>query len=126
MPWLRAYCAASRGGSCATAHNCQPSGYVSRSRLTYGNAVSHVPHVVLKKTRRVGWPPASFGREYSLPSTPRRVKCGASAPVSSNQQLSSLHIIYIPSRPLRRSSASSVRERREQTFSVALRFSWLD
>src|SRR5438093_8637013 len=87
MPWLRAYCAASRGGSCATAHNCQPSGYVSRSRLTYGNAVSHVPHVVLKKTRRVGSPPASFGREYSLPSTPRRVKCGASAPVSSNQQL---------------------------------------
>src|SRR5438093_11309787 len=87
MPWLRAYCAASRGGSCATAHNCQPSGYVSRSRLTYGTAVSHVPHVVLKKTRRVGSPPASFGREYSLPSTPRRVKCGASAPVSSNQQL---------------------------------------
>src|SRR5437867_6412340 len=94
MPWLRAYCAASRGGSCATAHNCQPSGYVSRSRLTYGNAVSHVPHVVLKKTRRVGWPPASFGREYSLPSTPRRVKCGASAPVSSNQQLLIAHHIH--------------------------------
>src|SRR6266542_5834620 len=91
----------------------------------YGNAVSHVPHVVLKNTIIVGCPPASFGSEYSLPSVPRRVKCGASAPVSSNQQLLTA-IIYTRSRPLCRSFASSVRERCEQRLSIALCFARLD
>src|SRR3990172_5977527 len=92
MVGARAYSEAAGGGSWAIAHRCHPVGYASRIRLMYGKATSQVPHVVLKKTRSVGLPEALFGREYSRPSMPSSVKCGASAPASS--KVDSSHVAY--------------------------------